>query len=108
MTGACYYVVTVLYYTNERKEKRFSLICKVGSGGIVVSIKPKTGKDSTATFVIKIHHRQNSTWQGQIQWLEANISKNFRSCLEMMKLIDEGVNLTNMETDRDTILVDKW
>ena len=73
-----------------------------------MSRKPDRFKDSTATFVIKIHHKQNSTWQGQIQWLEANVSKNFRSCLEMIKLIDEGVSLTGIEADEELVSVGKW
>jgi hypothetical protein len=48
-----------------------------------------------ATFIIKILYRQNATWQGNIQWLEENKSQNFRSDLEMLKLIDEALKITD-------------
>lgn len=41
-----------------------------------------------ATFVVRIQYRQNATWQGQITWAEKNKTMNFRSALELLKLID--------------------
>jgi len=35
---------------------------------------------------------QNSTWQGQILWIEKGRKHNFRSALEMLKLMDEALN----------------
>ncbi|MDD3242612.1 MAG: hypothetical protein PHD32_02675 [Eubacteriales bacterium] len=43
------------------------------------------------TFVVKVQYRQNATWQGSIQWLEANLTRNFRSTLELIRLMDEAV-----------------
>lgn len=40
------------------------------------------------TFVIKILDRQNSTWQGNILWVDQQNEQYFRSALEMLKLID--------------------
>ena len=45
-------------------------------------------KKNTGTFVLKILSRKNSTWQGSITWVEKKRSKNFRSALELLKLID--------------------
>lgn len=39
-------------------------------------------------FVISIKCQQNDTWQGTIQWIEGQKTENFRSALEMLKLID--------------------
>ena len=47
-------------------------------------------KKNTGTFVLKILNRQNSTWQGNITWVEKQKSENFRSALEMLKLIDNA------------------
>ena len=33
-------------------------------------------------------NNQNSTWQGSITWVEEQKTQNFRSALEMIKMID--------------------
>jgi len=43
------------------------------------------------TFEITVKFRQNATWQGQILWAEKNLRQNFRSVLEMLKLMDEAL-----------------
>jgi len=43
------------------------------------------------TFEISVKFMQNSTWQGQIHWIEKNRKQNFRSALEMLKLMDEAL-----------------
>jgi hypothetical protein len=54
------------------------------------SKKQAKERDSRATFIVQIHYRENSTWQGQILWKEENESKPFRSELELIKLIDSA------------------
>ncbi|WP_434309825.1 hypothetical protein [Hominifimenecus sp. rT4P-3] len=39
------------------------------------------------TFIIRVQHRQNSSWQGRITWADKNKTVNFRSIWEMIKLI---------------------
>ena len=46
------------------------------------------------TFEISVKFMQNSTWQGQIHWVEKNLKQNFRSALEMLKLMDEALTET--------------
>lgn len=48
-----------------------------------------------ATFVVKIQYRQNATWQGQVTWAEKNRTVNFRSALELLKLIDGTMEKEN-------------
>jgi len=43
------------------------------------------------TFEISVKFMQNSTWQGQIHWVEKDLKQNFRSALEMLKLMDEAL-----------------
>jgi hypothetical protein len=43
------------------------------------------------TFEISVKFMQNSTWQGQIHWVEKDQRQNFRSALEMLKLMDEAL-----------------
>lgn len=49
-------------------------------------------KFENATFVVKVNSNENHTWQGNITWVEENRSINFRSVLELMKLMDSAVN----------------
>lgn len=44
------------------------------------------------TFIIKIHGRENSTWQGKICWVEKQEEQYFRSALELLKLIDGALD----------------
>lgn len=39
------------------------------------------------TFIVRIQHRQNSSWQGRITWMEQDKTLCFRSIWEMLKLI---------------------
>ena len=48
------------------------------------------------TFVIKILNKQHSTWQGSVTWVEEQRTQNFRSALELLKMID-GVLDENIE-----------
>ena len=43
------------------------------------------------TFIIRVQQRQNSTWQGRITWVDEDKTMNFRSLLEMVKLIESGL-----------------
>lgn len=44
------------------------------------------------SFVIRVQHRQNSSWQGSITWMDENKTMNFRSIWEMIKLMEDAVN----------------
>lgn len=44
------------------------------------------------TFIVRVQHRQNSSWQGRITWMEQDKTINFRSVWEMIKLIESAVN----------------
>jgi len=43
------------------------------------------------SFLIKIKYRQNSSWQGTVQWIETGKTQNFKSCLELIRLMDMAV-----------------
>ena len=44
-----------------------------------------------ATFVVHVKFRQNATWQGKVSWIENQQSCNFRSALELLKIIDNAM-----------------
>ena len=43
------------------------------------------------TFFIHVQYRQNSSWQGQIEWAEKGVLKKFDSELDLIKLITSAV-----------------
>lgn len=47
--------------------------------------------EGTQTFLVHIIENKNATWQGNITWLNQEETKNFRSLLELIKLMDESV-----------------
>ncbi|MBE5889536.1 MAG: hypothetical protein E7282_01055 [Lachnospiraceae bacterium] len=51
------------------------------------------------TFIIRVQHRQHSSWQGRVTWLDENKTVYFRSELELMKLIDGALNDKQFEND---------
>lgn len=55
-----------------------------------------------ATFVVQVKHRQNSTWQGRVQWMERGESVNFRSALELLKVIDGALDEIGTTQDDET------
>ena len=44
------------------------------------------------TFIVRVQHRQNSSWQGRITWMEEDKTISFRSVWEMIKLIESAVD----------------
>ncbi|MBR0473934.1 MAG: hypothetical protein IJJ19_02945 [Erysipelotrichaceae bacterium] len=55
------------------------------------------------TFIIRVQHRQNSSWQGRITWVEQDKTLYFRSIWEMMKLIDSAMEqFKDQDEDNDT------
>lgn len=53
----------------------------------------KKEKKQTGTFVVHVKHCENATWQGEVTWAEENRKKQFRSALELIKLIDSALNM---------------
>ena len=52
-----------------------------------------------ATFYLRVFFRQNSSWQGDIQWVEAGQKQSFRSVLELLMMMsDRGQKLGSCPT----------
>lgn len=49
-----------------------------------------------ATFVVHVMYRQNATWQGNVLWAEKGQNCNFRSALELLKLMDSALDQTEV------------
>lgn len=44
------------------------------------------------TFIVRVQHRQHSSWQGRVTWVDQDKTVYFRSVLELIKLIDGAIN----------------
>ena len=49
------------------------------------------GMNRKETFVVHIISQENATWQGQVTWLGREETLNFRSFLELVKLMDDAM-----------------
>ena len=54
------------------------------------------------SFLVQIHFQQKSTWQGTITWTERGHTQNFRSMLELIKLMDSAVKESMGEGEAPT------
>ena len=54
------------------------------------------------TFIVRVQHRQNSSWQGRITWMEEDKTINFRSIWEMVKLIESAVDTVSDVEDEES------
>lgn len=44
------------------------------------------------TFIVRVQHRQNSSWQGRVTWSDKNVTVNFRSVWELVRLMEDAMN----------------
>ena len=52
------------------------------------------------TFIIRVQHRQNSSWQGRVTWMEEDKTVKFRSIFEMIKLIESALDTVDGEEEQ--------
>ena len=57
------------------------------------------------TFIIRVQHRQHSSWQGRVTYIEEDRTVYFRSALELIKIIDG--TLDDIEADSKDVTDDK-
>ncbi|MFT5872130.1 MAG: hypothetical protein ACI8WT_001058 [Clostridium sp.] len=51
-----------------------------------------SSKETSTSFIVRIKYRQNTSWQGSIQWLGGKQTRHFRSCLELIMLVEQALN----------------
>lgn len=59
----------------------------------------KNQKNENQNFVVTVRSQENHTWQGTVSWVEGKRQENFRSVLELLKLIDSAVTTEIQEND---------
>ena len=52
------------------------------------------------TFIVRVQHRQNSSWQGRVTWMEQDRTIQFRSVWEMIKLIESAVDMVSEQDNK--------
>lgn len=52
------------------------------------------------TFIIRVQHRQNGSWQGRITWTEKDKTIYFRSVWEMVKLIEGALDAAGCREEK--------
>lgn len=48
------------------------------------------------TFLMQVQYRQNSSWQGEVEWLEGAEIQRFKSELELLKILSNSLNRSCM------------
>lgn len=64
-------------------------------------------KDKKGTFLVNIEFCQNSTWQGYVTWAEKNKKEYFKSALELLKIMDQALENSEMEAFNNEVLMEK-
>ena len=53
------------------------------------------------TFIVRVQHRQNSTWQGRITWADKDMTMTFRSVWEMIHLMESAMDTDTVRDEED-------
>lgn len=70
-------------FIRPRKKPERERMTRVMSDDMILSKHGEIG-----TFIVRVEHRQHSSWQGRVTWVEEQKTVPFRSVLELIKLID--------------------
>lgn len=49
------------------------------------------------TFVVEVIDQQNASWQGTVKWINTGKKENFRSALELIRLLDSALESEKKE-----------
>lgn len=50
---------------------------------------------------VEVEQRQHSSWQGRVTWVEEGKTENFRSALELLKMIDGALDGMDIKEDAE-------
>lgn len=89
----------LMVFVDEAVKKKRNVTLYLTQSMIIYTKEKKVAimaENQKGTFIVKINHTDNASWQGQVTWADKNITKNFRSTLELIKLMDGAI--TSEET----------
>lgn len=74
------------YFRRPKKQEQIIMERKVSDEEMLKN------RGEKGTFIIKVEQRQHSSWQGRVTWVEEGKTENFRSTLELLKMIDGALD----------------
>lgn len=77
---------------------------QVTKTGMRCSIARNRERGELATFSLRVMFRQNASWQGVLRWLEEEKEADFRSILELLKLLESALPAQQAEVKADTAI----
>lgn len=77
----------------NRKHKQDSTYMKAGGDFMNMNKMPPELENTPekASFLVHVQFRQHATWQGNITWVDKGVTQQFRSVLEMIRLMTDAV-----------------
>ncbi len=66
-------------------------------------MKKQTEGFLNQSFVVTVRGHENHTWQGSISWVEGKKQENFRSVLELLKLMDSAIEGSEDSDENETL-----
>ena len=80
--------------TNERtfQDKEPNTYCKEERAKIMSDEELLRKHGDLGTFIIRVQHRQNSSWQGKVTWMDQDKTISFRSVWELIQLLASALN----------------
>lgn len=74
------------YFIKHEKTQRIKMTRKLSDEEMLKN------NGEQGTFIIRVEQRQHSSWQGRVTWVEEGKTENFRSALELLKMIDGALD----------------
>ena len=53
------------------------------------------------TFVVEVIDQQHASWQGTVKWVNTGKKENFRSALELIRLLDSALESEKKDNDEE-------
>lgn len=83
------------YFIKHEKAQRIKMTRKLSDEEMLKN------NGEQGTFIIRVEQRQHSSWQGRVTWVEEGKTENFRSALELLKMIDGALDGRDIKEDAE-------
>ena len=83
------------YFIKHEKTQRIKMTRKLSDEEMLKN------NGEQGTFIIRVEQRQHSSWQGRVTWVEEGKTENFRSALELLKMIDGALDGMDIKEDAE-------
>lgn len=74
-----------------KKRKKTAVQLKTGGEIMSPTSSDLEKSQEKASFLVHVQFRQHATWQGNITWINKGVTQQFRSVLELIRLMTEAV-----------------